>query len=57
MAKSKLLHEQELSQVTVSVEQELRKKLLEWLHEEVEIRVRMEVEKEVKRIFREMGRI
>ena len=37
--------------------QEVRKALTEFMHEEIEVRVKNEVRKEVQRIFREMGRL
>jgi len=38
------------------ITQEVKKTLAEYLNEEIDIRVRDEVRKEVKRVFREMGR-
>ena len=42
---------------TNQIIQEIRKVLTEFLHEELELRVKSEVKKEIQRIFREMGRI
>ena len=41
---------------TNQIVQEVKKILTEFLHEEMEIRIREEVRKETRRIFREMGR-
>lgn len=37
--------------------EEVKKTLTEWLNEEMELRINDAVRKEIKRVFREMGRL